>query len=110
MFGWPCGTLSLWIDILLARRDRWLAVLIRSSRALLHLLAATLASVGVVGRLRHRLLMDRTRYMVLVGLLWLGTRVVGILALGLSGARVPSLLARRLMCRFRLVHGLPLRS
>src|SRR5215210_2718003 len=110
MFGWPCGTLSLWIDILLAQRDRWLAVLIRSSSALLHLLAATLASVGVVARLRHRLLVDRTRYIVLVGLLWLGTLVLGILPHGLSGARVPSLLPRRLMCRFRFVHGLPLLS
>src|SRR5215210_6264927 len=110
MFGWSCGTLSLWIDILLARRDRWLAVLIRSSSALLHLLAATLASVGVVGCLRRRLLVDRRRYMVLVRLLWLGTLVLGILPHGLSGARVPTLLPRRLMCRFRFVHGLPLLS
>src|SRR5215210_6408448 len=107
MFGWSCGTLSLWIDILLARRNRWLAVLIRSSSALLHLLAATLASVGVVGRLRRRLLVDRTRYMVLVGLLWLGTLVLGILPHGLSGARVPTLLPRRLMRGLSLQSNLP---
>jgi hypothetical protein len=105
LFGRPCVTLTLRIDVLPARRARRLAWLIR--RYSTFLLAGILATVGVMGRrLRRRPLVDRTRYMVLAGLLRLrmagGTRPNGLLG------TVPTTLpphTLRLVHRFLLMNG-----
>jgi hypothetical protein len=94
LFGRPCVTLTLRMDVLPARRARRLAWLIRSYSTLL--LAGTLATVRVMGRrLRRWPLVDRTRYMVLASLLRPGM-AGGILPNGLLGTGPPLT---------RLVHG-----
>ncbi len=111
LFGRPCVTLALRMDALPARRARRLAWLIRSYSTLL--LAGTLATVGVMGRrLRRWPLVDRTRYMVLAGLLRPGM-AGGILPNGLlmTGPTTLPPRTRRLVHRsllmngFLLVHG-----
>ena len=106
LFGLPCVTLTLRMDVLPARRARRLAWLIRSYSPLL--LAGTLATVRVMGRrLRRWPLVDRTRYMILAGLLRPGM-AGGILPNGLLGTGSPlTRLVHRslLMNGFLLVHG-----
>jgi hypothetical protein len=101
LFGRPCVTLTLRMDVLPARRARRLAWLIRSYSTLL--LAGILATVRVMGRrLRRRALVDRTRYMVLAGLLRPGM-AGGILPNGLLGTVPPH--PRRLVHGFLLMNG-----
>jgi hypothetical protein len=105
LFGRPCVTLTLRIDVLPARRARRLAWLIR--RYSTFLLAGILATVGVMGpRLRRRPLVDRTRYMVLAGLLRLrmagGNRPNGLLMTGPTTLPPHTL---RLVHRFLLMNG-----
>src|SRR5215203_384674 len=92
------------MDILLARRDLWLAVLIRSSHTLLR--TGTLAGAGVRGPL-----MDRTRGRVLVGLLRPRARGTHH-PHGLWETVLPAvpLQPRRLVRGSLLVRGLPLLS
>jgi hypothetical protein len=92
------------MDILLTRRNRWFDLLPGRSSTLF-LPAATLVSVGVVRLLRRRLLVDGMRCMILIGILWLGTLVLGILPHGISGPLTPDVPPRRLMRRFRFVRG-----
>ena len=94
LFGLPCVALTLRMDVLPARRARRLAWLIRRYSTLL--LAGTLATVRVMGRrLRRWPLVDRTRYMVLAGLL----------RPGIAGGILPNGLLRTVPPHTRLVHG-----
>ena len=94
LFGLPCVALTLRMDVLPARRARRLAWLIRRYSTLL--LAGTLATVRVMGRrLRRWPLVDRTRYMVLAGLL----------RPGIAGGIRPNRLLGTVPPHTRLVHG-----